>query len=167
MVQATADEKIREAFLEELRKLDLSVVTMDALATDSNDGAIRRVFHRLGQADRRVYLIRGVGIINLHIRSKRPGWWNILKSVKDDLDWLRRYPKIASYYVLLVGSGDATVARGYVFSEFAYPPFKQKPAPEATKYSINEGPNLDRSKALPSVQKIAAELANYRKPSKG
>jgi hypothetical protein len=163
MTRGTADERIRRAFFDELGKLGLSVVTMDALATESDSEAVRRVFQRLGQADREVYLVRGVGIVNLHIRSESPGWWNILKSVKDDLDWLRRDLKFACYYVLLAGTGDHAVANGYIFSEFAYPPFKRKPAAEATKYSINERPNLDRSKALPSVEEVAKVLASYRK----
>jgi len=166
MNHGAADERIRRAFFDELGKVGLSVVTMDTLAAESECEAVRRVFRRLGQADREVYLIRGVGIVNLHIRSESPGWWNILRSVKDDLDWLHRDLKFNCYYVLLVGTGDHAVANGYIFSDFAYPPFKRKPAAEATKYSINERPNLDRSKALVSVEKVAAMLASYRKPIK-
>ena len=166
MPRETLDERIRRAFLDELGKLGLPVVTMNALAAESDTEAVRRVFQRLGQADREVYLVRGVGIVNLHIRSESPGWWNILKSVKDDLDWLRRDLKFACFYVLLVGTADDAVANGYVFSEFAYPPFKQKPTAEATKYSINERPNLDRTKALPSVERVAKVLAGYRKQVK-
>ena len=139
---------------------------MGELAAGSESQGVRRVFLRLGQADREVYLIRGVGIINLHIRSKAPGWWNILKSVKEDLDWLRKDLKYTAYYVLLVGTGDQAIANGYIFSEFAYPPFKTKPTAEATKYSINERPNLDRSKAIPSIAKVGEALASYRKPAR-
>ncbi len=165
MNHGASDERIRRAFFDELGRIGLSVVTMDTLAAESESEAVRRVFQRLGQADREVYLIRGVGIINLHIRSESPGWWNILRSVKDDLDWLHRDLKFNCYYVLLVGTGDHAVANGYIFSEFAYPPFKRKPAAEATKYSINERPNLDRSKALASMEKVAATVASYRKPT--
>lgn len=166
MNRGASAERIRRAFFAELGKLQLSVVTMDALAAKSESEAIRRVFQRLGQADREVYLIRGVGIVNLHVRSESPGWWNVLKSVKDDLDWLRRDLKFTCYYVLLVGTGDHAVANGYIFSEFAYPPFKQPPGEEATKYSINERQNLDRSKAFLSVERVAAALASHRKPTK-
>lgn len=166
MNRGAADERIRRAFFDEVGKLGLSVATMDSLAAKSDNKAVRQVFERLGHADREVYLIRGVGIVNLHIRSESPGWWNILKSVKDDLDWLRRDLKFNCYYVLLVGTGDHAVANGYIFSEFAYPPFKRKPTAEATKYSINEGPNLDRSKAILSVEGVAKALATYRKQAK-
>lgn len=164
MNRGAADERIYRAFFDELGKAGLSVVTMETLAAESDSEVVRRVFQRLGQADREVYLIRGVGIINLHIRSETPGWWNIYRSVKDDLDWLRRDLKVNCYYVLLVTTEDHAVANGYIFSEFACPPFKRKPAAEATKYSINEGQNLDRSKALVSVEKVAAMLASYKKP---
>lgn len=165
MSRSAGANRIKKAFFDEIGKLGLSVVTMDKLAAESESDAVRRTFQRLGQADREVYLVRGVGIVNLHVRSESPGWWNVLKTVKDDLDWLRRNARIGCYYVLLVGTGNDSVANGYIFSEFAYPPFKRRPGAEATKYSINERQDLDRSKAFLSMEKVAAALASYRKPT--
>jgi len=164
MDRSAPAKRIKQAFLDALGKLDLSVETMDKLAAESEGDKVRGIFRRLGQADREVYLVRGVGLMNLHVRSKPPGWWNVLKTVKDDLDWVRRDLKIGCYYVCLVGRPDDFVADGYIFSDFSYPPFKRPPGEEETKYSINERQHLVRSKVLPSVEKIAAALAAYRKP---
>jgi hypothetical protein len=164
MSRSADANRINQAFLDAVGKLGLSVVTMDKIAAESENDAVRRTFQRLGQADREVYFVRGVGIINLHVRSEPPGWWNVLKTVKDDLDWLRRELKIGCYYVLLVGRRDHFVADGYIAAEFAYPPFKRPPGVEATKYSINERQHLDRSKVFLSVEEVAAALASYRKP---
>lgn len=164
MSRSATTDRIKQTFLGAIGKLGLSVATMDELAAESDNDAVRGTFRRLGQADREVYLVRGVGLINLHVRSEPPGWWNVLKSVKGDLDWLKENLNLGCYYVLLVGRSDHFVADGYIASDFNSPPFLRSPGLEATKYSINERQHLDRSKVLLSVGKVAATLAAHRKP---
>lgn len=158
MPHADRSNVIRDAFLATLREKSASVESMiDLAATEPNEAA-RSLFLGLGQAGREIYLVRGVGIINIHIRSERPGWWNILKSVKTDLDSLADELGVKSYYVLLIGRDDHYIANGYIATDFASSPFARAPGIEKTKYSVNEKQHLDQSKLLLSVNKIANTL---------
>src|SRR2546427_9548301 len=108
---------IREAFLEALRNQGVTVQKARVLAETASDPEIRRLILELGNATREIYSVSGVGIINLHIRSEPPGWWNIMKSVekhflilsahKDDM------PRINCCYILLIGRKDKHIADGY------------------------------------------------------
>lgn len=129
---------------------------------ESSSGKIKHLFAALGQAGREVYLIRGVALINLHIRSEPPGWWNILKTVKRDLDAMAKELGVNCIYVLLIGRKDRHVADGYIVSGFDRPPFVRPPKGEETKYSINERQHLDTRTLLLSTTKIAKALASQR-----
>jgi len=128
----------------------------------SSSGKIRQLFAALGQAGREVYLIRGAALVNLHIRSEPPGWWNILKTVKRDLDAMAKEFGVNCIYVLLIGRKDRHVADGYIVTGFDKAPFVRAPKGEETKYSINERQHLDTRALLLSVAKVAKVLASHR-----
>jgi len=154
-------EEIRGAFLDAVRAEGLSPEPMVEVAASSS-GKIRQLFAALGQAGREVYLIRGAALVNLHIRSEPPGWWNILKTVKRDLDAMAKEFGVNCIYVLLIGRKDRHVADGYIVTGFDKAPFVRAPKGEETKYSINERQHLDTRALLLSVAKVAKVLASHR-----
>jgi hypothetical protein len=155
-----ADE-IRDAFLGALRAQGVRVDVLEEVVAETTDQVICDLFHRLGRAGREIYLVRGVGLINIHIRSAAPGWWNILKSVKADFDALAKAIDGKTFYVLLVGRKDPKdihVANGWVVTDFVSPPFLQPPSEEATKYTVKERLHLDEHKRVLSVTNMAQTL---------
>ena len=157
-------DRIRDAFLAALKSEGASVLTMIELATDEPDPRLHSIMLALGRAGREVYLVSGVGFINVHIRSEPPGWWNILKTVRKDLAHLsaKRVPRGDCYYVLLIGRDDHHVADGYIVTDFDRPPFTRPPGVEKTKYTINERQHLDSQMLLLSVGNIAKTLLQQR-----
>lgn len=155
-------DSIRDAFLNALKSEGASVRTMVELAEKETDQELRNIMLALGRAGREVYLVSGVGFVNVHVRSEPPGWWNILKTVRGDLTFLsaKRGGKsgINCYYVLLIGRNDHHVADGYIATDFDKPPFTRPPGLEKTKYTINERQHLDSGKLLLSVGKVAKTL---------
>ena len=81
-------ETIREAFLNALRIEGASVQKVRDLANNTQNFEMRNLLLDLGKASREVYSVSGVGIINIHIRSEPPGWWNIIKTVEKDFEYL-------------------------------------------------------------------------------
>jgi hypothetical protein len=158
MSRAAKADRIRDAFLEALKAQGASIETMGDLAADASNSTIRGLFLALGQAGREVYLVRGVGFINVHVRSEPPGWWSILKTVKRDLDVLAIEFGTKCFYVLLVGRNDQHIADGYIATDFSNPPFVRPPGVEETKYTVNEKQHLDARKLLLSVGKVAKVL---------
>jgi hypothetical protein len=158
MTRTAIADRIKQAFLDSLKSLGASVETMGQLVATKTSPEVRRVFERLGQAGRNVYLVRGIGLINVHVRSEPPGWWNVLTTVKEDIDALRKVMGIRCYYVLLIGRADRFVADGYIAADFQTKPFVKYPGIEATKYTINEKQHLDTSELLLSVEKVAKVL---------
>ncbi len=154
-------EKIRDAFLDALRSEGVSPEPLVEVAASAS-GTVKELFAALGRAGREVYLIRGVALVNVHVRSEQPGWWNILKTVKRDLDQMAKEFELNCIYVLLIGRGDRHVADGYIVSDFGKAPFTRAPKAEKTKYSINERQHLDHGALLQSVGKIAKVLARQR-----
>ena len=163
-------DSIRDAFLNALKSEGASVRTMIELAEKESDPEFRSIMLALGRAGREVYLVSGVGFINVHVRSEPPGWWNILKTVKEDLAFLSAKrsdePGINWYYILLIGRGDHHVADGYIATDFDKPPFTRPPGVEKTKYTINERQHLDSRKLLLSVGKVAKTLLQQRQRRK-
>lgn len=159
-------EKIRDVFLDAIRSEGLSPEPLVDVAASAS-GAVRDLFAGLGRAGREVYLIRDVALINVHIRSEPPGWWNILKTVKRDLDFMASEFGLNCLYVLLIGSGNRHVADGYIVSDFGKPPFIRAPKAEATKFTINERQHLDKRALLLSVKRVANVLAQHRKARAG
>lgn len=155
-------DQVRDAFLEALRSESASIETMGALAASESYPKIRSLFLALGQQGREVYRIRGIGFINIHIRSETPGWWNILKTVKRDLDLLTKEFKIKCFYVLLIRRDDQFIADGYIVSDFAKSPLVRQPGIEETKYTVNERQHLDVNKKLLSIEKVAKVLMKAR-----
>ena len=155
-------DQIKEAFLRSLESFDVSVEDMEKLASRATDIEIRSIFEDLGRAGRSIYLARGIGFINIHVRSTPPGWWNILKTVKEDMDVLKNELDIRNYYILLIGRNDKFIADGYITTDFNIPPFVRHPGNEPTKYSINEKQHLDRSMLYRSIEKVAKALLEAR-----
>ena len=163
--QARLANEVKDKFLRVLVAHGETVVTMTELASKSPEPGVRRLFERLGQAGRDVYLLQGVGLINVHVRSKPPGWWNIQKSVKTDLDDLHEALSIDRAFVLLIGRKDEFIADGYIATDFEHPPFVRPPGEEATKYSINEKQDLDQAFLFLSLDKVAEVLlTKFRLP---
>jgi len=161
MSHKTRADEIRADFLGALRAQGMRVDTLKEVADEVSDQVLRELFRRLGQAGREIYLVRGVGLVNIHIRSEAPGWWNILKSVKADFDALAKAIGARAFYVLLVGRKDpkdAHVANGWVATDFLSSPFLKSPSEEATKYTVKEGLHLDERKLILSVTKVAQKL---------
>lgn len=162
MSRSAKADIIRDAFLQALESEGVSVETMADLAAKGPDETFRNLFLGLGRAGREVYFVRGFGFVNVHIRSEPPGWWNILKTVKRDLDILSKEFKIGCYFVLLVGRNDVYVADGYIVTDFKSPPFLRPPGVEDTKYTVNERQQLDPTKRISSVRRVATSLAAMR-----
>src|SRR5690348_11231900 len=118
MSRTAKADAIRDAFLQALKAEGAEVETLAELAAAESNETIRGLFLALGQAGREVYLVRGLGFINVHIRSEPPGWWNILKTVKRDLDILTNKFETKCVYVLLIGRKDQHIADGYVATDF-------------------------------------------------
>ncbi len=162
MSRTSKADRISHAFIEALKSQGGSVATMSDLATDELNSTIRDIFLSLGRSGREVYLVRGVGFINLHVRSAPPGWWSILKTVKNDLDILAKEFGSKCFYVLLIGRDDQHVANGYILTDLTNPPLLRQPGVEKTKYTVNEKSHLDASKLLLSVDKVAKLLLQMR-----
>lgn len=139
---------------------------MIELAEKESNPKFRSIMLGLGRAGREVYTVAGVGFINVHIRSEPPGWWSILKTVKEDLAFLSEArgdePRINCYYVLLIGRKDHYVADGYIATDFDKSPFVRLPGKEKTKYTVNEKQHLDSSRVLLSIGKVAKVLIEQR-----
>ncbi|MDO9417408.1 hypothetical protein [Pararhizobium sp.] len=163
MGRTVDSDRIRDNFLDSLKSQGASVETMADLALQATESTMRRLFDGLGRAGRDVYLVRGVGLINVHVRSKSPGWWNILKTVKEDLDILHKEFGVIRLFVLLIGRPDRFVADGYIITEFDEPPLLRSPGIEKTKYTINERQHLELSRKILSLEKLAMTLL-ARKP---
>lgn len=157
MSRTVQSDVIQEAFLDALRAEGAIVETMSEFAARTSDPALRDVIKGLGRAGRNVFLVKGVGLINVHVRSEPPGWWNILRSVKEDLDFLQE-GRLSRYFVFLIGRKDQHIANGYIASDFNAPPFIKQPSIEATKFTINEKQHLEPVSLLLSVSKIAKVL---------
>lgn len=162
MLRTERSDAIRDAFLAALREQGASVDSATDLAASEPSDTLRDILLGLGRAGREVYLVRGVGFINVHIRAEPPGWWNVLKSVKKDLDLLAKELGVKTYYVLLIGRKDTHIANGYIATDFRVAPFVRPPKAEETKYSINEKVNLDQNKRLLSIKKISSILLQLR-----
>ncbi len=161
MAASERADEIRSAFLGALQAEGLHPQPLSDLAASASR-SVRELFAALGNAGREVYLVPGVALVNVHVRSEPPGWWNILKSVKRDLDSMAKEFGLNCTYVLLIGRKDLHVADGYIVGDFSKPPFTRMPRAEDTKYSINERQHLDERAKLLSVAKVAKVLARQR-----
>ncbi len=158
MSRTVQSDAIQEAFLDALRAEGVVVESMGEHSGQTSYRELRDFLRSLGRAGRNVFFVEGVGIIQVHVRSEPPGWWNILKSVKEHLDMLHKH-----YVVFLIGRKDQYIANGYIASDFNGPPFVKHPGIEATKFTINEKQHLDPDARLLSVSKIAKVLLGLRK----
>lgn len=158
MGRTVQSDAIQEGFLDALRAEGAVVENMSELAGHTSHGELRFFLQSLGRNGRNVFFLEGVGMVQIHVRSEPPGWWNVLKSVKEHLDQLHKH-----YFVFLIGRKDQYVANGYIASDFNRPPFIRHPSVEATKFTINEKQDLDPNARLLSVSKIAKVLLGLRK----
>src|SRR5262245_11175358 len=114
MGRTTQSDAIQEAFLDELKAQGATVESMNELIARADHREARELLARLGRSGRNLFLVQGVGLINVHVRSELKGWWGILKTVKEDLEALgTKY-----FFVLLIGRKDRFVADGYILSDF-------------------------------------------------
>ena len=157
MSRTQRSDEIRDAFLGELRAQGASVESLSDLAAKEANIAIRGMFSVLGASGREVYLVQGVGFINVHVRSEPPGWWNVMKSVKAQFDLLFKRLDLKAYYVFLVPRKDRQIS-GYIATDFSSSPFIRMPAGEETKFTIKVDDHLNQLKCLVSVEKIAQAL---------
>lgn len=165
MSRTAQSDTIQETFLNALKAEAAVVETMSELAARISDRELREGLEALGRAGRNLFLVKGVGLINVHVRSEPPGWWNILKSVKEELDLLQKELRVNRYFVFLIGRKDQHIADGYIASDFDAAPFIKHPGIEATKFTMNEKQHLDSAERLLSVSKIAKVLLGSRKGS--
>jgi hypothetical protein len=157
-------DKITQAFVASLRELGASVRTMAEVAATFEDPSLHDLFLSLGRADRKVFLVPSVGLINVHVRSDSAGFWGVHKTVKKDFEALAHHLEIPGYFVFLVGrgAGDRHVADGYISSDLSSSPFVRPARAQATNYKINEKQDLDISKKLLGISKIAKVLLQNR-----
>ncbi|MBS0382539.1 MAG: hypothetical protein JSR56_08905 [Proteobacteria bacterium] len=157
MSRTQKSDEIRDAFLGELRAQGASVESLANLAAKGESAAIRNVFAVLGTSGREVYLVGGIGFINVHVRSDPPGWWNVMKSVKSQFDHIFKNLGVKTYYVFLVPRKDHQIT-GYIATDFVSPPFINVPSGEETKFTIKVADHLNPLKCIVSVGKIARAL---------
>ena len=158
------DQVIRQGFLDALRSEGAAVQTAQELVQDNSDAFFRRVILLLGKSGREMYFVGGVGLINIHVRSDPPGWWNIIGTVHNDFMSLSKLadgnPGVPCYYVFLVGRKDQHIADGYIATDFNTPPFIQAPRIEqkTKKYRVTERQNLNQNRILSSISRVARTL---------
>jgi hypothetical protein len=131
---------------------------MNELANNSRDPVLRNLFYSLGQAGRHVFLISSVGFVNIHISTSKKGFWGVDESVKEDFDALAKIDRLRCLYVFLVSRNDRFVARGYIASDLASPPFVRPVRLTENGFRINQEVDLDSSKALLSIDEVARDL---------
>jgi len=158
MSRTVQSDFIQKAFLQALKAEGAIVEDMQQVAARFSDSNARKYFEHLGRAGRNVFFVKRVGLINVHVRSELPGWWNVLTSVKEDFDELKKDSRLNHYFVFLVGRNDKYIADGYISSDFNAPPFTRHPSIEATKFTINEKQHLNPDERLSSISKIAKVL---------
>ncbi len=161
MSRTVQSDAIQEAFLDELKAQGATVESMDGLFAHTDHPEARDLLARLGRSGRNLFLVKGIGLINVHVRSELKGWWGILKTVKEDLQALGTN----HFFVLLTGRKDRFVADGYIVSDFNSSPFIKYPSTGVTKFTINEKQHLDPNARILSVGKIAKVLLGLRKGS--
>lgn len=160
MARTDRADEIRDAFLNALRAQGTQVRALDEVAAEAEGPGLQQLFRSLGRSGREIYLVGGVGLINIHIRSTAPGWWNIVKTVHAEFDQLARLIGRKTFYVLLVGRktpNDPHVANGWIASDFTSPPFIQQPSEEATKFTV-KAEHLDDHRYILGVTKLAQKL---------
>jgi hypothetical protein len=132
------------------------------LAEGESDSFIRNLFLALGKSSREVYNVTGVGLINVHVKSESPGWWNIIKTVKRDFTTLStsrdNFPGIPYYYIFLIGRKDQHIADGYIATDFNQSPFIHPPHEEATKYSVYASQHLNQNRIILTINRVAQTL---------
>ena len=158
MSRTAQSNAIQKALLDTLTAEGAAVEDMTQVAARASDPVARGLFQHLGRAHRNVFFIKGVGLINVHVRSELRGWWNILESVKKDFDWLHNEHGVKRYFVLLIGRKDKYIADGYVFSDFNGPIFLEPPRIIASKFTINEKQHLESAERISSINKVGKVL---------
>ena len=158
MSRTAQSDAIQKALFDVLTAEGAAVEDMSQVVARTSDPVARGLFQHLGRAHRNVFFIKGVGLINVHVRSELRGWWNILESVKKDFDWLHNEHGVKRHFVLLIGRKDKYIADGYVFSDFNGPVFFEPPRLIASKFTINEKRHLESAERLSSINKVAKGL---------
>jgi hypothetical protein len=118
--RSTEADTALEVFLDAIRATGTTVYDMAQFATTLDDRRLIELTHRLGQADRRVFLIAG-SFVNIHVSTSQPGFWGVDPSVREDFDALSKN-SFATAYVFLRTRADIHVADGYVSQETSVHP---------------------------------------------
>lgn len=164
MSRTVDSDAIQGAFLDSLRTEGGVVESMsDVAARVAHLPELQGVFKDLGRAASNVFFVKGVGLINIHVRTDAPGWWNIQKSIMDQLDYLQERG-VKRYFIFLIGREDENIADGYIVSDFSE--FIRAPSNEETsKFTIREKQHLDPGKLVLSARKLTKELLGLGKGS--
>lgn len=90
MSRSRIADEVLDAFLASLRELGATVRDMGELARDFDDQKLQGLVQRLGQAGRQVFLVKGVGFVNIHVSASESGFWGIQESVRNDFEALAK-----------------------------------------------------------------------------
>ena len=166
MSQSSTANDITEAFLNVLRELGATVLTMTEVAARFDEQPMHDFLLSLGRAGRKVFFVPTVGLLNVHVRASSVGFWGVEKSVKNEFEKVARFLEVPGHFVFLVGRNDQHVANGYVASSLDASPFVRPVRAQATSYKINERQDLDTSKKRLGIRKVAEALLHKNWPAK-
>ncbi|OZB59211.1 MAG: hypothetical protein B7X39_14180 [Lysobacterales bacterium 14-68-21] len=151
-----ADE-LREDLLAELRSQGAKLEKLSDMAEKEEHTALKVLFQKLGGSGREVYILGGVGLLNIHVSMDRPAWWNVMKSVKASFDWWTKQTGQQCFYVFLTPRKDGMLT-GYLASDFDADPFVQHPSEQQTKFMVKADKHLNPLRRIASAKRIAELL---------
>lgn len=151
-----ADE-LREALLRAIRSHGAQIEKLSDMAAKEEYDALNGLFQILGGSGREVYILGGVGLINIHVSTDRSAWWNVMKSVKASFEWWTKHVGQKCLFVFLTSRKDGLLT-GYIASGFDADPFLQPPSEQQTKFMVKESKHLNPLKRIVSAQLIAEQL---------
>lgn len=162
MPRTEKEEYLREKFIDAIVANGTGIEDMSELARRFSDDTFKEIFQRWSRTGREQFLIKGVGFINIHVRSDPPGFWGITKNVINDFRAIKEHLHTQCWFVLLVGQENGNDQNGYILEDIFSPPMIENPSEQAGAFKINEK-NLDRAKVLRSTDKIVKTLIELGK----
>ena len=161
MPRTEKEEYLRERFIDAIVANGTGIEDMSELARRFS-GTFKEIFQRWSRTGREQFLIKGVGFINVHVRSDPPGFWGITKNVINDFRAIREHLRTPCWFVLLVGQENGNDQNGYILEDIFSPPMIENPSEQSGAFKINEK-NLDRTKVIRSTDKVAQCLIELGK----
>ena len=156
---------LRKEFVSTLRKMGGQVEDMRSLALVYDDNILKAIFERWSNLGREIFAIKGVGFVNVHIRSESPGFWGITKQVEKDFKNISKNLGVPCFYVLLVGGNSGGQLNGYILKEIFEKPVIGTPGMQENSYKINEI-DLDPTTKIFGKNNIAEKLISIGKNSR-